>query len=363
MINSANSKSYDTPEEYRQDLPLILIVDDEDPTRRMLNKLLSLNEYECISAENSELARLQLRCRKFDLMLCDVKMPGGSGIELLGHVKSEYPETAVLMLTGMDSPELAQEALAVGAYGYIIKPFKPNELVINISNAIRRRDLEKENRMHRNNLEKRIKEQTSELNITLEKARQTMSGIIQAMSLAVESRDPYTAGHQRRVSQLSAAIAVDMGFSDDRVEGIQMAGIVHDLGKIAVPAEILSKPGRITEIEFEMIKSHTLVGYDILKDIEFPWPISDVVVQHHEKLNGSGYPHGLKGDEILMESRILTVADVVEAMASHRPYRPALGIDVALEEISKNKGEFYDSDVARACLRLFNDKGFVFSDM
>jgi len=182
------------------------------------------------------------------------------------------------------------------------------------------------------------------------------------MAFAVESRDPYTAGHQRRVADLAHAIGSEMGLSEERLVGIRMGGIIHDLGKISVPAEILSKPSRLNEHEFGMIKLHPQVGYDILKKIDFPWPIAQMVYQHHERMDGSGYPQGLSGKKILLEARILAVADVVEAMASHRPYRPALGIDKALEEILKNKNVFYDPEVVDACLKLFKEKGFEFND-
>ncbi len=187
-----------------------------------------------------------------------------------------------------------------------------------------------------------------------------MKGIIQAMAFAVETRDPYTAGHQQRVADLAHAIAEEMGLSLDQIDGILMVGIIHDLGKMSVPAEILSKPVKLNEMEFGLIKKHPRVGYEILKEIEFPWPIAQIVLQHHERMDGSGYPSGLSGEDILLEARILAVADVVEAMASHRPYREALGLDKALEEISKNQGILYDPNVVVACLRLFKEKGFKF---
>ena len=192
--------------------------------------------------------------------------------------------------------------------------------------------------------------------------RKSLEQSIQAIAATVEARDPYTAGHERRVSELSVAIAQEMGLEEDRVNGIRLAASIHDLGKIKVPAEILSKPGKLTALEFMLIKIHPQAGYDILKEIEFPWPIADIVLQHHEKLDGSGYPQGLKDDKILIESRILTVADVMEAMASHRPYRPALGTDSALEEIERGRGSLYDPAVVDICLRLFREGKFAFSD-
>ncbi len=199
-----------------------------------------------------------------------------------------------------------------------------------------------------------------QLQHSLERLEKAMEGTIQAISLTVETRDRYTAGHQRRVAQLASAIAKEMGLSEDRVHGIRVAGLLHDIGKICVPTEILSKPGQLTPIEFAMIKTHPQVGYDILKTIEFPWPIADIVLQHHERTNGSGYHSGLEGEAILLEARILGVADVVEAMSSHRPYRLALGVDRALEEISQNRGILYDGNVVDACAKVFLDKNFAF---
>jgi putative nucleotidyltransferase with HDIG domain len=182
-----------------------------------------------------------------------------------------------------------------------------------------------------------------------------MLGTINAMARMVESRDPYTAGHQRRVARLAAAMAGAMGFPAERVDGVYMAGLIHDIGKIQVPAEILTKPGRLTKTEFDIIKTHCQVGFDIIHDIRFQWPIAQVVVQHHERVDGSGYPAGLSGEAVIPEARIIAVADVVEAMASHRPYREALGMDAALEEITKKKGALFDADAVEACVELVRD--------
>ncbi|MBF0607754.1 MAG: GAF domain-containing protein [Magnetococcales bacterium] len=205
----------------------------------------------------------------------------------------------------------------------------------------------------------RRKSAITELEASLSKLRRITGAVMEAMSVAVEIRDPYTAGHQRRVADLARRIAHEMGLSADQTEGLRVAAEIHDLGKISIPAEILSKAGKIKPQEFEIIKDHSEIGYNILKGIEFPYPVADIVLQHHEKLNGTGYPRGLKGDEILIEARIVCVADVVEAMANHRPYRPALGVEKAMEEISANSTILYDPDVVRACLRVFNE-GFTF---
>ena len=190
--------------------------------------------------------------------------------------------------------------------------------------------------------------------------RDSLEETVRAIALTVEMRDPYTAGHQRRVADLATAIATQLGLPAEQVHGIHLAGVVHDLGKINIPAEILSKPGKISEMEFGLIKTHPQAGYDILKDINFPWPIAQMVLQHHERLDGSGYPQGLKGDAILLEARILSVADVVEAMSSHRPYRPGLGIEVALAEITKQRGIYFDPSVVDACLAVFCEQHYAF---
>jgi len=195
---------------------------------------------------------------------------------------------------------------------------------------------------------------------TLESLRKAFGTIIQVMVAAVESRDPYTAGHQNRSADLALAIATEMGLPQEKIDGIRMAGAIHDIGKLSIPAEILSKPTKLSEIEFSLIKEHSRKGYEMLKDVESPWPLAQIVYQHHERMDGSGYPRHLKGKEILMEARILAVADVVESMASHRPYRPGLGLNAALEEIENNKGTLYDADAVDACLRIFREKGFQF---
>jgi PAS domain S-box-containing protein len=202
------------------------------------------------------------------------------------------------------------------------------------------------------------KKADEELHQTLDSLRKAVSTTIQVMVSAIEMRDPYTAGHQSRVADLASAIATEMGLPQEKIDGIRMAGSIHDIGKLSIPAEILSKPTKLTDIEYSLIKEHSRSGYEMLKNVESPWPLAQIVYQHHERMDGSGYPRNLKGDEILIEARIMTVADVVEAMASHRPYRPGLGIDAALAEIEKNKGAHYDNTVVDACLRLFREKGY-----
>lgn len=199
-----------------------------------------------------------------------------------------------------------------------------------------------------------------ELKKSFEQQKFAMEGTVRAIAYTIETRDPYTAGHQRRVTKLACTIGEEMGLSKDQIEGLRMSGELHDIGKIHVPAEILSKPGQISDAEYTIIKTHVQVGHDILKTIEFPWPVAKIVLQHHERMDGSGYPQGLKGKDILLEAKILAVADVIEAMATHRPYRPALSIEEALGEISKNRGKLYDPKVVDVCLKVFKEKKFQF---
>jgi PAS domain S-box-containing protein/putative nucleotidyltransferase with HDIG domain len=202
------------------------------------------------------------------------------------------------------------------------------------------------------------KQAEEQLRKSLEQLRRAMETTIQVLVMAVEMKDPYTAGHQRRMTNLARTMATEMGLPLEKIEGLRLAGVIHDIGKITLPTEILSKPMKLSAVEFSLIREHVRLGYEILKDVESPWPLAEIIYQHHERMDGSGYPRNLKGEEILIEARILAVADVVEAMSSHRPYRPALGIDAALEEIEKNRGLLYDSPAVDACLKVFREKGY-----
>lgn len=201
-----------------------------------------------------------------------------------------------------------------------------------------------------------------ELKMSYEKLKKIVESVINAMVKMVETKDPYTAGHERHVAKLASAIARELGFSEDKAEEIKMTALIHDIGKMFIPSEILVKPGKLTEEEFAFIKLHTYHGYEILKTIDFPWDVAPIVLQHHERYDGSGYPQRLKGDDILLEARILSVADVVEAITFHRPYRPGHGLEKAIQEISRFRGSLYDPDVVDACLRLFKEKNFKFEN-
>jgi putative two-component system response regulator len=223
-----------------------------------------------------------------------------------------------------------------------------------------RRRLAEENQAYQRDLERLVEERTRKLESTLQNWKDATEGTVLAMASAVESRDPYTAGHQQRVARLAQAMARTMGFPAAEIAAVYYAGLIHDLGKISVPAEILSYPGKLCNEAMGLIKKHPRTGYRVLEKVKFPWPIARIVLEHHERLDGSGYPQGLSGDQISKAARILAVADVVEAMASHRPYRPALGIDAALEEILAKRNTLYDAEAVDACVNLFKEQAFTF---
>lgn len=324
----------------------ILVVDDDRAIRNLLHQKIKRSGYECFMAGDAQEALRVLEKQDIDVVITDINMPGLSGDKLTRIVKQKY-DTDVIIMTAYLEDFTYDRAIRTGASDFIEKPIRLNELIVRLERVLRERQLLQE----RDQAERELRD-------NVDKLRRAIGGVVQAMARTVEIRDPYTAGHQKQVAGLASAIAREMGLSEDNVEGIRVAGMIHDVGKISVPAEILGKPTRLTELEFGIIKTHPEVGYDILKSIEFPWPIAQIVLQHHERMDGSGYPQGLSGEDILLEARIIGVADVVEAMASHRPYRAGLGIDKALQEISRNKGIFYDPDVVDACLGLFKDKGF-----
>jgi putative two-component system response regulator len=338
----------------------ILIVDDEEPIRKLLVRYLGPKNYDCVLAADAVEARSRFEEADFDVILSDINMPGESGLDLLRDLRGRDTDLAAVMVTGADEPSIAKAAFEIGAYDYIVKPLEQNRVLISVTNALHRRELEAVSRTYRNMLEGMVAERTENLQNTLGKLQRTLDGVIHAMALTIEKRDPYTAGHQERVAHLACAMARTMDLAGEQVKGLDMAAHIHDIGKIRVPSEILSKPGQLSDIEFALIKTHPRVGYEILRPIEFPWPVAEMVYQHHEKTDGSGYPRGLSGKEILLEAQIIAVADVVEAMAFHRPYRPALGIEKALNEIVRGKGRIFESEAVKACLSVFKGNGYRF---
>ena len=342
----------------------ILIVDDDVSTSDILTLMLNKKGYKTEIARTGREALEKARQRFYNLALLDIRLPDMEGIELIAPLKEIHPDMVMIIVTAYASVDNAVRALNEGASGYITKPLSMDKLLTMVREELEKQHLIMENRRLYQTAQQELferKRAEKELKRYSEKLRELIEEITQAIAATAELRDPYTAGHQQRVAQLACAIAREMKLSKETIKEIRVAGTLHDIGKIHIPSEILTKPGRLTEIEFNMIKTHPEAGYNILKTIEFPWPVAPVVFQHHERSNGSGYPSGLFAKDILPEARILAVADVVEAMSSHRPYRPARGIDKALAEISQNRGTLYDPQVVDVCLKLFAEKGFRFT--
>ncbi|MCK5129363.1 MAG: response regulator [Clostridiales bacterium] len=340
----------------------ILVVDDEKSIRNTFQVFLSNEGHEVLIAENVENAIKVAKENDLDLVITDIIMPRNTGIDLMEKLKKIYPSLPIIIMTGEPTVETAALSVKNKAYDYITKPVDKNTLIITANNAVKykqlndaKKDLEMKNKEYQNNLEKLVEVRTESL-------QKAMNATVITMSTIIELRDPYTAGHERRVGNLAVEIAKKMKLSKKQLDCIYVTGYLHDIGKISVPAEILSKPGKLTNIEFEFIKTHVTYGYDVLKKVELPWPVANVVYQHHERMDGSGYPRGLKGDEIMIEAKIMAVADVVEAMTSHRPYRPSLGLDIALNEIETNKGKLYDEEVANATIELFKKDKYEIID-
>jgi putative two-component system response regulator len=298
---------------------------------------------------------------KFDVILLDLMLPDSNGFDTFIKVKAQAQDTPIIILTGSEDEMLALNAVSEGAQDYIPKgQFECNMFLHAIAYALERSRIQKDLQNAKKDLEAKVRERTCELQTEKDRLQRVLVESVDSLGFALAKRDPYTAGHQRRVAKLSIAIAKSIGLSEDTTIGLSLAALVHDIGKIGVPLAILVKPDQLSENEMNAIRLHSEAGHSILKDIEFSWPIAEIVFQHHERINGSGYPRGLSGDAILMESKILCVADVVEAMASDRPYRPAIGIQGALEELSCKRGILYEPTVVDACLELFQKNGFKF---
>jgi response regulator RpfG family c-di-GMP phosphodiesterase len=330
----------------------ILAIDDTPASLKLLTDILRAEGYEVRSAISGELALPAAISNPPDLVLLDIRMPGMDGYEVCRRLKAHAQtcDVPVIFVSAISETTEKVQGFELGAVDFVTKPYQREELLARVRTHLDLSHL-------RSHLEELVAERTAELVKSEKKLKASLLDSVTALASIVEMRDPYTAGHQRRVAQLAVAIAQELKLSEEQIEGIYLSGVVHDVGKIRVPAEILSKPGKLTLLEFGIIKEHSQSGYEILKAIDFPWPIAQIVLQHHERLDGSGYPNALRSEQILLEAKILAVADVVESMMSHRPYRPARGIDVALEEISLNKNKFYDAQVVEACIKLFRDQG------
>lgn len=373
----------------------VLIVDDNEQDLYLMQTMLKRQGYDVMTAGNGVEALDLARRDAPGIIISDILMPVMDGFTLCREWRKDERLQRipfVFYTATYTDPRDEEFALSLGAARFVVKPMDMKALAALLREVIKEREtgrslapvpsipeetdyyklysqslvrkmedkmlaLEKSNRALEHEITER-KRTEEQLQHTLDSLRKAINTTIQVMVSAVEVRDPYTAGHQNRSADLACAIAVEIGLPEEKIEGIRMVGKIHDIGKLSIPAEILSKPKKPSEVEFSLIKEHARRGFEMLKDVELPYPLAEIVYQHHERMDGSGYPRNLRGEEILMEARILTVADVVEAMVSHRPYRPALGIDAALNEIEKNREILYDADAVDACLRLFREKRY-----
>jgi PAS domain S-box-containing protein/putative nucleotidyltransferase with HDIG domain len=447
------------------DEPTILIVDDDLTLSKTLADILKIKGYTPVIVSTGGKALQQLETHSPLVAVIDLRLPDVDGLEVVEQIKHLSPGTECIVLTGHASESSAIEAVNLGAYSYIRKPYDVEQLLLTIRRAVEKHQAERALRESEEKYREFVEnaseiiyaydlegnlvsinpaaarllgythEELLSLNISrivdpeylprsfyeagaqegeasrtgpqelltrsrdgepiwlevsrrlvtregqpvgveciarditarrrtekelqrsLERLQTTLEETVYALAAAAEMRDPYTAGHQKRVAELATSMAAAMRLGEQQTRGLRMAGLIHDVGKIRIPAEILSKPARLTETEWSLVKTHPQAGYDILKSIEFPWPVAQIVLQHHERVDGSGYPQGLTCEETLPEARILAVADVVEAMASHRPYRPAFPLEEALREISQNRGALYEPDAVDACLNVIAERG------
>lgn len=322
----------------------ILYVEDDEEIRELLSRFLRRWVGTLHIATNGEEGARAFHEHHPDVVVTDIKMPVMDGLEMASTIKASSREVPIIVITAYSERDYFIRAIEIGVDQYVTKPVNTDILLQAIYKSAR-------HRFHKRDMEKAEK-------LIVDALEQTIG----VLSRAIELRDPYTDGHQKRVALLATAIAQEMGLPEDTITGIRLGSLVHDVGKIRVPSEILSCPRKLSKTEMDIIKTHLQAGYDILEGATFPWPVARMVVEHHERMDGSGYPKGLKGNDICMEARIIAVADVVEAMTSFRPYRVALGIDAAVEEIRNGRGTLYDPAVVDNCIRALEKADFKFWD-
>lgn len=325
----------------------VLMVEDNPGDARLVQVLLAeVGGFDLAWKQDLREAALWLADNLPDAVLLDLSLPDSQGVATIDAMRKLHPDLPVVVFTGLNDEAVGVAAVKRGCQDYLVKGQGDGQLIgRTITYAVERKAIEMERQQ------------------SAERMKRVLLQTVKAVSLTLEMRDPYTAGHQRRVAQLASAIGERLGLPPDQLEGLHTGALIHDLGKINVPSDFLSRPGKLSDAAFGVIKSHPDVGAEIVDGIDFPWPVSDMIRQHHERLDGSGYPGGLRGDQIILEARILAVADVVEAISSHRPYRPSLGLDAALREIQDRAGSAYDPAVVEACLAVIRDNGnAVFRD-
>jgi putative two-component system response regulator len=342
----------------------VLVVDDDSAIRRMIARILSRVDYECTEAPDAATALLFADKQEYSLVTCDVNMPGGSGLGLVRDLRARHPDIAVLMVSGMDDPATAAAATDLGAYGYVMKPFQANEILIASANARRRRHLEIENRTHRRHLETLVAERTADLTTTVERLslteralRSSQEEVIMRLAFAAEFRDPTTGAHINRMSRTCELLAEGSGLDRTRSGLIRIASPMHDIGKIAVPDEILRKPGKLTTAEMDEMRKHPVIGNEILagSDSELLRLGGLIALTHHERWDGAGYPRQLASTDIPVEGRIVAIADVFDALTSERSYKPAFEVDHALGIMIEERGSHFDPELLDVFLTIVDE--------
>jgi len=341
----------------------VLVVDDERSIRSTFEIFLSKEGHEVFLAEDAFSAIKISQEQELDLVITDIIMPKVTGMDLLVSLRIQNPDVPIVIMTGEPTVDTAQDAVKSGASDYLIKPISKENLIKAARYSLEKKKLtdekvklEVENTKYRESLEILVDQRTKEL-------KQAVNGTVEIIVKIMEHKDPYTSGHQIRVASLAMAIARELSLSEDEINRIYFASYLHDIGKMLVPSEILSKPGKLSNAEFEVIKDHVKNGSSLTEGIKLENSISDLILQHHERMDGSGYPNGIKGDQIQIGAKILAVADVIEAMVSHRPYRPGFAIEIALDEIKTKSGVLYDEEVSKIAVKLFESEKFDFSDV
>ncbi len=337
--------------------PDILLVDDEEPNRIAYDRTLSDAGYQCDGAEDALAARAKLEANSYRLVILDINMPGESGLELLTRIRTDRPDVAVVMVTGVDDPKLALKAIEMGAYGYMVKPVRSSELVINVANALFRRSVDAATRSAVERLEAAVKSRTAELIAALEDLHRSQSETILRLAKLVEFRDEETGRHVERMSHYAALLARKLGVPDGRCEVIRQASQLHDVGKVTVPDGILFKPGKLAAAEFEVMKGHAEAGYRMLANSgsDLIRVGAAIARTHHERWDGTGYPNNLSGDAIPLEGRIASVADVFDALTSRRGYRSAFPPGVAVRMIADERGRQFDPRVVNTFLAAMSE--------
>jgi putative nucleotidyltransferase with HDIG domain len=323
----------------------ILVVDDEEAIREVISTLLDAQGFQCTTASNGKLGLEAFRKDTFDLVLSDIVMPEMDGLKLLGELRLDDPDVPVIMVTAMHDISIALEAIRAGAYDYILKPFEKDQLYLSVRRALEHRSLVMENRTYQSDLEQLVAERTQQLSIALQDLEQSYDYTLEALGGALDAKDAETEGHCQRVTAFTITIARAMGVEKGLLRHIARGAFLHDIGKMGVPDSILTKPGPLTAEEREIMRRHCDIGFAVLERIPFLKEAAEIVLSHQECFDGSGYPRGLKGEQIPIGARIFAVADTLDAMISDRPYRKALPISAAREEIQRFSGKQFDPRV------------------